>query len=164
MTKFVFELQGVLEIKQKLEGQAKVNFGVARAKLNAEEEKLEGIQKRLAEYRDMLSDTMSGDIDLREVNRLGDAIDIMEEQEVQQKMAVSRAEKQVDLMRTRLNSVMMERKTIEKLREKRFAEYLLEYNAEERKAVDELVSYRHSIEPETEEEQLEAEHQEVNNG
>ena len=55
-------------------------------------------------------------------------------------------------MRTRLNTVVMERKTIEKLREKRFAEYLQEYNNEERKQVDELVSYRHSTaEPEDEE-------------
>ena len=36
MKKFSFDLQGVLEIKQKLEGQAKINFGIARAKLNAE--------------------------------------------------------------------------------------------------------------------------------
>ena len=66
---------------------------------------------------------------------------------------VKRAEKQLELMRTRLNTVVMERKTIEKLREKRFAEYLQEYNDEERKQVDELVSYRHSTaEPEDEEE------------
>ena len=66
-------------------------------------------------------------------------------------MMVKRAEKQLELMRTRLNTVVMERKTIEKLREKRFAEYLQEYNNEERKQVDELVSYRHSTaEPEDE--------------
>ena len=65
---------------------------------------------------------------------------------------MKRAEKQLELMRTRLNTVVMERKTIEKLREKRFAEYLQEYNNEERKQVDELVSYRHSTaEPEEEE-------------
>ena len=39
MKKFLFGLQGVLEIKEKLEGQAKVDFGIARAALNAEEEK-----------------------------------------------------------------------------------------------------------------------------
>lgn len=152
MTKFEFELQGVLEIKQKLEGQAKVNFGVARAKLIAEENKLEEIIRRREDYRDRLTKSMTGSINLAEVNRLNDAIDILEEQESMQKMAVSRAEKQADLMRTRLNAVMMERKTIEKLREKRFEEYLQEYNAEERKAVDELVSYRHSSAPEEKEE------------
>nr|MCR5331683.1 flagellar export protein FliJ [Lachnospiraceae bacterium] len=40
--------------------------------------------------------------------------------------------------------VVQERKTIEKLREKKFEEYLKEIDAEERKTVDELVSYRYT--------------------
>ena len=39
MKKFIFDLQGVLGIKEKLEGQARVDFGMARARLTAEEEK-----------------------------------------------------------------------------------------------------------------------------
>ena len=145
MNKFVFELQGVLEIKQKLEGQAKVNFGVARARLNAEEEKRDAIAAKIDEYRERLSSVMIGKINLIEVSRCEDAIDIFEDRLAQQQVAVKRAEKQVELMRSRLNTVMMERKTIEKLREKRFEEYMKEYNAEERKQVDELTSYRHSV-------------------
>lgn len=152
MKKFVFELQGVLEIKQKLEGQAKVNFGVARAKLTAEENKRDEIAARLEEYRSELTDSMNGRLDLVEIGRCEDAIDIMGEKLAEQEMNVRRAEKQVELMRARLNSVMMERKTIEKLREKRFDEYLREYNAEERKQIDELVSYRHSLNPDEAEE------------
>ncbi len=143
MNKFVFELQGVLDIKQKLEGQAKINFGVARAKLTAEEEKRDAIKVRIDEYRDRLSSLVNGKLNLVELGRCEDAIDILGEQLSQQEMAVRRAEKQVELMRTRLNAIVMERKTIEKLREKRFEEYMQEYNAEERKQVDELISYRH---------------------
>lgn len=143
MNKFVFELQGVLDIKQKLEGQAKINFGVARSKLTAEEEKRDAILLRREEYRERLAKAMSGSLDLREIGRCEDAVDILDEQLSHQELVVKRAEKQVELMRTRLNAVVMERKTIEKLREKRFEEYIREYNAEERKQVDELVSYRH---------------------
>lgn len=144
MNKFVFELQGVLEIKQKLEGQAKINFGVARAKLNAEEEKRDFIIGRLDGFRDELTQQMTGKIDILEIGRLQDAVSVMEEQLASQEMVVKRAEKQLELMRSRLNTVVMERKTIEKLREKQFDEYMKEYNAEERKQVDELISYRHS--------------------
>ena len=144
MKKFVFSLQGVLDIKRKLEGQAKVNFGVARARLNAEEEKRDAIAARRDGYRDELSAAMSGRLDVTKIKRCEDAIDVLEESLAAQEMAVNRAEKQVELMRNRLNAVVMERKTIEKLREKKFAEYMKEYDAEERKAIDELTSYRHS--------------------
>ena len=153
MKKFNFDLQGVLEIKEKLEGQAKINFGIARARLTAEENKRDEILARKEEYRARLEKLVNGDLDVTEIGRCSDAIDIIDEQLSNQEMMVKRAEKQLELMRTRLNTVVMERKTIEKLREKRFAEYLQEYNDEERKQVDELVSYRHSTaEPEDEEE------------
>ena len=152
MKKFSFDLQGVLEIKEKLEGQAKINFGIARARLTAEENKRDEILARKAEYRERLEQLVNGDLNVTEIARCSDAIDIIDEQLSSQEMMVKRAEKQLELMRTRLNTVVMERKTIEKLREKRFAEYLQEYNNEERKQVDELVSYRHSTaEPEEEE-------------
>ena len=145
MKKFYFDLQGVLEIKQKLEGQAKINFGIARAKLNAEEAKRDEMIARRNDYSGKLEALMSGDLNLVEIARCEDAIDIIDEQLAQQQLMVKRAEKQVELMRSRLNTVVMERKTIEKLREKRFADYLREYNDEERKQVDELVSYRHTV-------------------
>ena len=145
MKKFSFDLQGVLEIKQKLEGQAKINFGIARAKLNAEEAKRDEIIARKNEYGERLKALMNGDLNIVEIARCEDAIDIIDEQLSQQELMVRRAEKQVELMRQRLNTVVMERKTIEKLREKRFADYLKEYNDEERKQVDELVSYRHTM-------------------
>ena len=54
---------------------------------------------------------------------------------------VHKAEKQLDIVRQRLNEVMIERKTYEKLREKKFDEFKAELLYEENKVVDELVSY-----------------------
>ena len=48
------------------------------------------------------------------------------------------------MCRKNLSNAIMERKTIEKLKEKEFEEYIKEYNDEERKQIDELVSYRHN--------------------
>ena len=58
-----------------------------------------------------------------------------------QMIQVHVAEKNVELARNRLNQVMMERKTYEKLREKAFEEFKQEIAYEENKLVDELVSY-----------------------
>lgn len=145
MKKFAFDLQGILNIKEKLEGQAKINFGIAMARLNAEEEKRDAILSKLNEYRDNLTVLMSGPLDLLRINRCEDAIDIYKDKLANQELMVKRASKQVELARAKLNAVMTERKTIEKLREKRFNEYINEINAEERKEIDELTSYRHSV-------------------
>ena len=51
------------------------------------------------------------------------------------------AEKQLEEVRLRLKEVMIERKTYEKLREKKFEEFKQQLLYEENKEVDELVSY-----------------------
>ena len=53
------------------------------------------------------------------------------------------AEKNVELARSKLNQVMIERKTYEKLREKAFEEFKQEVAYEENRMVDELVSYNY---------------------
>ena len=68
----------------------------------------------------------------------------MEEKIKEQKEVVFRAMAEVDKARQKLNQCMQERKTHEKLREHQFEEFLQGLNAEERKEIDELVSYRYS--------------------
>lgn len=49
----------------------------------------------------------------------------------------------MELARSKLNQVMIERKTYEKLREKAFEEFKQEVAYEENRMVDELVSYNY---------------------
>ena len=144
MKKFIFDLQGVLEIKEKLEGQAKVDFGVARAQLTAEEEKRDALIDERSGYEKRLCESMSGQLDFIKINRLKNAIENTSDRIRTQESAVRKAERQVESARIKLNKVVQERKTIEKLREKKFEEYLKETDAEESKMVDELVSYRYA--------------------
>ena len=58
-----------------------------------------------------------------------------------QMFEVSKAQKAMENARKRLNTVMMERKMHEKLREHAFEEFLDEIDREESKITDELVSY-----------------------
>lgn len=50
MAKFTYKMQNILDIKYKLETQAKTSFSIAAAKLNKEEEKLEGLVQRKNAY------------------------------------------------------------------------------------------------------------------
>ena len=50
MAKFIYRMQNILDIKYKLETQAKTAFSVAAAALNKEEEKLEALRMRERDY------------------------------------------------------------------------------------------------------------------
>jgi flagellar FliJ protein len=143
MTKFTFRLESILSIKLKLEEQAKMEFGAAKMKLSEEQDKLEGLYNKKSGYENDLKRLYSEDLDIKRINGTARAIEIVDEQIKLQKYAVKRAEKQVDLATQKLNTVMQERKSMEKLKEKRFAEYMREYNEEESKQTDELISYQY---------------------
>lgn len=143
MTKFTFRLESILSIKLKLEEQAKMEFGAAKMKLSEEQDKLEELYNKKSGYENDLKRLYSEDLDIKRINGTARAIEIVDEQIKLQKYAVKRAEKQVDLATQKLNTVMQERKSMEKLKEKRFAEYMREYNEEESKQTDELISYQY---------------------
>ena len=54
------------------------------------------------------------------------------------------AQKNVEMARARLNDVMKDRKTHEKLREHAFEDFLYELSDHEKNEIDELVSYQYS--------------------
>jgi flagellar FliJ protein len=61
-----------------------------------------------------------------------------------QQVEVKKAEQQLEAARIRLNDAMVERKTHENLKEKAFEAFMLEYEAEQRKEIDELVSFKYN--------------------
>ena len=68
----------------------------------------------------------------------------------EQMMNVRKAEKALDIERQKLDEVMKDRKTHEKLREKAFEQFKEDLKAEEVKEIDQLTSYTHSIPAEEE--------------
>ena len=56
---------------------------------------------------------------------------------------VRKRSKELEQARQKLNTVMQERKMHEKLKEKKFDEFIVELNAQENKEVDELISYKY---------------------
>ncbi len=142
MAKFVYRLQNVLDIKYKMEAQAKSAYANARQKLNDEQRKLEQMFIRKRQLEDGYRQQAQGSLNVRELMDARNAIDYHKEQMKEQIVNVKVAEKNFELARARLNDVMKDRKTHEKLRERAFDNFLLELNAQEKKEIDELVSYR----------------------
>ncbi len=144
MAKFIYKMQNILNIKLKLEDQAKTAYGNAVARLEEEKKILQRIEDRKKGYEIQLSELMSASLEVSEILRIENAIEIMNYKAEEQKVEVMAAERAVEKAREKLQEAMVERKIQEKLREKAFEEFKQEINAQEKKEVDELVSYKYT--------------------
>ena len=141
MAKFQYSMQSILNIKLKMETQAKQEFSAAQNALNEEEQKLSGLYGRTEAYEEEARGLLMGALHVRDIEDNKNAILMMEQYIVEQKNQVKRAEARVEYAREQLAEVMKERKMHETLREKAFESFLQEENRQEGKAVDELTSY-----------------------
>lgn len=145
MAKFVFSMQNILNMKEKLEDQEKNNFAQANFRLQEAVAEQEELEQRLAEAKKKLQQEVSDALDVRTIRSREDAVEILRMYVRQQILVVKQREKEVDVAREHLNEAMKERKTFEKLREKALEAFLAEENLREQKEVDELVSYRYGV-------------------
>lgn len=141
MSKFIYRMQNILNLKYKLEDQAKMEFAEARRRLTEEEEKLEMLFRRKAEYEEEGRRLRENTLEVLDILGNRNAILQMEEFIELQKLEVEKAEEALEVKRQKLQEVMQERKIHEKLREKAFEAFMKEENAKESKEIDELVSY-----------------------
>lgn len=141
MAKFRYRMQSILEIKKKLEEQAKNEFAAARAALNEEEDKLEQLKKRKEAYEDEGRALRENTLNIMDIIENKEALLRMDEFIADQRLNVKRAQDRMEGARLALQTAMQESKTQEKLREKAFEQFVKEENARESKEIDELVSY-----------------------
>ena len=136
-------MQNILEMKEKLEEQAKNEYGQANARLILEQENLEKVKKRQEEAEQKLKQVLYEILSVTEIRKREDAVEIIKTYVKQQLLVVKRCEKEVEAAREKLTEAMKERKIFEKLREKAFEEFMKEEGRREQKEVDELMSYKY---------------------
>ena len=144
MAKFVFNMQGLLNIKEKLEEQSKTEYGKALNKL--EEEKnillnLENSKKQnIVNFRESINKGVKPNY-TKSINQFISLIDKKIEQQVEN---VNKAEEVVEQKRLVLLNAMKERKVLEALKEKEKENYFREELKKEQKIIDEIVSYKYN--------------------
>lgn len=138
-------MAGILDIKLKMEDQARTAFAQAMANLNNEEEKLDELVFRKQDYENKGRMLRSKKLDVFELKENERAIENLKGQIEDQKERVKEAEELVEQARKKLNEAIQERKIHEKLKENAFEEFKKEVNAAESKEIDELVSYRFGL-------------------
>lgn len=141
MAKFVYRMQSILNIKEKMEEQAKAAFGAANAELRTEEERLQRLFGRQGQYLAEGAALRGDMLDPLKLQENEQALRYIAEEIERQKIRVKQAEEAVERARLILQGYRIERKTHEQLKEAAFEEFKEELAKEESKEVDELVSY-----------------------
>ncbi|MDE5803487.1 MAG: flagellar export protein FliJ [Lachnospiraceae bacterium] len=141
MARFRYRMQSLLDVKSKLETQAKQEFAAAKMALDIENERLEALKERKASYEAEAQALLNGTLKVQEIRDNKSAILKMEDYIVIQKKQIRAAEAKVEAARQKLTGLMQERKMHEKLKEHAFEAFLEEEKKQEGKEVDELTSY-----------------------
>ena len=144
MAKFIYKMQNILDIKYKLEDQAKSQVAMAKQKLDEEESILQGLYIKKEDYENRLRGNIVTKLNIITIRELENGIEIFKDKIVQQKREVEKANKRYLAAMDNLKNIMIERKTHEKLKENKFEEFVKEVNNEENKEIDELVSFKYN--------------------
>ena len=144
MAKFLYSMQNVLNVKYKLEDQAKSAFSQAQMRVNEAKQELLMLTQRRISYEKTKQDLMRDRLDVRKLNECEQAIHTMHYYETEQKKKVAALEAVLDNASRKLKEAMMDRKTHEKLKENEFETFLLDLNAQEKKEIDEVVSFQYN--------------------
>ena len=144
MEKFIYKMQNILNIKMRLETQAKTEFAEAMTRLNVEEEKMRQLIAGKRRYEEKIKSMSDKKLNVLELKHSNEAIKTMQDLMQQQAVVLRIAERNLERARQKLNEAMQDRKIHEKLKEKAFDEFKLELNDEEKKEIDELVSFSYN--------------------
>lgn len=144
MAKFIYRMQNILNIKLRLETQAKTEYAENAARLAAEENRMSDLAARKRQYENEAKQSATNRINIAGIKHSNESMKVMKELMTQQAVRIRIAQKNLDKARDKLNLAMQERKIYEKLRERAFEEFMQDLNAQEKKEIDELVSFNYN--------------------
>ena len=145
MARFVYRMQSVLNIKQKTEGQIKMEFATAQAELNKQIDILNEYVDRKEKYLQEAEDLRNAEtLKLQDILDNQYATAQMDSMIVAQLKVVRNHEAAVEKVRVKLTRAIQERKMQETLRDRAYAEYLEEEKQEEAKETDQRTSFTYT--------------------
>lgn len=142
MARFNYRMQSVLNIKQKTEGQVKMEFAAAQSELNKQLDILDEYIRRKENYLLEAEELRNAEsLKLQDILDNQYATAQMDVMIASQTKVVKEYEQRVERVRVRLTRAIQERKMQETLRDRAYAEYLEEEKQEEAKENDQRTSF-----------------------
>lgn len=136
-----FKLEKVLNYKENVESIKKGEYGVTS-------NKLEKAKSKLMKYRDNKSSLIDQknvmNTNIGNLKIYGEYIKSINDDIKKQEELVSEINRELKIRQEELMIAMQEKKTLEKLKEKDYDEFVKEANKDEEKLIDELNSFNNS--------------------
>lgn len=144
MKAFEFRLQTKLDLTNRQEDMAKEEARKKQADYDSEFDLLNSMLDMMAQLYDRLRKKRGHSLRVDEVIVLNNFMKVLKTNIENQELAVKRAEIALERARQELLEIMKERKTLEKLKENEYKEYLQEMLRLEQVVLDEVAITRYS--------------------
>nr|WP_320015899.1 flagellar export protein FliJ [uncultured Desulfobacter sp.] len=142
MKKFQFRLQSLLKYKRHLEQVAKQEMAKAVADVLACEQRITEFQKDRVSATDQLESQVEKGMGAGQFNRYTEFITALDQMIILEQNKKNELEKILSDKRDALKQRTIEKKSLERLREKQAREYIQEMIREEQKGLDEIASLK----------------------
>lgn len=144
MAKFVFNMQSLLNIKEKLEEQSKTDYGKAIANLEEEKEKLIMLEEKKVNNLEGFKESIELGVNPNKLQMINQFTNYIKTEIQQQILNIQKAEQIVEEKRLVLLERMKDKKALETLKEKKEDEHFQEELQKEQKIIDEIVSFKYN--------------------
>lgn len=144
MAKFIFNMQGLLNIKEKLEEQCKTEYGKALNKLEEEKKILLSLENKRQQNVLSFKESINNSVKPNYIDSINKYISFIDKKIEQQMLNISKAKEIVEEKRLALLNAMKDKKALETLKEKAKEAYFKEELQKEQKIIDEIVSYKYN--------------------
>jgi len=119
-------MESILNITEKTESQYKMDFAVAKRRLDDENDKLMELLAKKKFYLDRAVELRNAIVSPIEISGNDIAIENMDTRIANQQINIKKAEEALEIERQKLTKVNQERKMHEMLKEKAFEQFLME--------------------------------------
>ncbi|MCR4434498.1 MAG: flagellar export protein FliJ [Clostridiales bacterium] len=143
MAKFEFKLQPLLNVKTQMEDGLKNELGKAIKNLEKEKSLLKCIEDEMGNCIHRINSESAHGIKVEKLREYNVFISCLKEKAEKQKDNVNITQKIVDNIRERLIKIMQEKEMLEKLKERKYSQFMQECLKEEQRVNDEVISFKY---------------------
>ncbi|WFD11677.1 flagellar export protein FliJ [Tepidibacter hydrothermalis] len=143
--KYKFRFEKILEIKEKLEENKKMEINEINNVINNIKFQIEELNKTKEAKNYEIKETMNAGTSINEIKLMNEFIHLINMKIRNLFEELKLAENKLDVKKNEYVQIMREKKTFEKIKEKDIVKFNEKIKKEEEKFVDQIVTFKHSM-------------------
>lgn len=142
MKKFKFSLDAVLDYRRQIQDSLQVELGTIMAMVRRQEEAVEAARQRYTEINEEYRQKKEAGMSIAEVRGYATALEVQEAVIRREEQALQKLQMQAEAKRNELVHAKQDASSVEKLRERKLADYQEAETKSEEQFIDDLVGAR----------------------